>query len=190
MRKLIAGMKLSLDGMVSGPEDMADWVDAWSEDYGLTPEIDACLLGGGMFPGYENYWTALRADPAISHWIHDTPPTPAELAWADILPRIPHYVLSNSLNETGWPNVTFLRSLADVEALKRQPGENIYLVGGARLTASLIEAGLVDEIRLILYPLIAGEGRALFVGNHRRPLRLLDSKPLDQGRVMLSYAVG
>ena len=72
MRKLIAGMKLSLDGMVSGPEDMADWVDAWSEDYGLTPEIDACLLGGGMFPGYENYWTALRADPAISHWIHDT----------------------------------------------------------------------------------------------------------------------
>ena len=99
-------------------------------------------------------------------------------------------MLSNSLNETGWPNVTFLRSLADVEALKQQPGENIYLVGGARLTASLIEAGLVDEMRLILYPLIAGEGRALFVGNRRRPLRLLESKPLDQGRVMLSYAVG
>ena len=60
MRKLIAGMKLSLDGMVSGPEDMADWVDAWSEDYGLTPEIDACLLGGVMYAGYERYWSAIQ----------------------------------------------------------------------------------------------------------------------------------
>ena len=45
MRKLIAGMKISVDGKMEGPEGMADWVDAWSDDYGLTPQIDACLLG-------------------------------------------------------------------------------------------------------------------------------------------------
>jgi len=188
MRKLIAGMKLSLDGMATGPEDMADWVDAWSEDYGLTGEIDACLLGAGMFPGYEAYWTAVRADPATPHWIRETPPTKAELAWANLAPRMPHYVLSNRVNETRWPNVAFLRSLADVEALKRQPGKSIYLVGGARLTAGLIEAGLVDQIRLILHPLIAGEGQRLFAESARRTLRLLDSRAIDGSRVMLSYA--
>jgi len=101
---------------------------------------------------------------------------------------MPHYVLSNRVNETRWPNVAFLRSLADVEALKRQPGKSIYLVGGARLTAGLIEAGLVDQIRLILHPLIAGEGQRLFAESARRTLRLLDSRAIDGSRVMLSYA--
>jgi hypothetical protein len=50
MRKLIAGMKMSVDGKIEGPEHGADWVEAWSEDYGLTPQIDACLLGGGYVP--------------------------------------------------------------------------------------------------------------------------------------------
>jgi len=190
MRKLIAGMKLSLDGMAYGAEDMADWVDAWSEDYGLTPEIDACLLGAGMYPGYEHYWTAIRADPATPQWIRETPPTAAEVAWAELVPHMPHYVLSHGLNDTGWSNVTFLRSLADVAALKQQAGKGIYLVGGPRLTAELIEAGLVDEIRLILYPLIAGAGRPLFAESSRRALRLLDSKALGDGRVMLTYASG
>ena len=63
VRKLIAGMKISLDQKIEGPEGYADWVEAWSEDYGLTPQIDACLLGGGMYPGYETYWTALQNEP-------------------------------------------------------------------------------------------------------------------------------
>jgi len=55
MRKLIAGMKVSVDGKMEGPEGYADWVEAWSEDYGLTEQIDACVVGGGMYPGYEQY---------------------------------------------------------------------------------------------------------------------------------------
>ena len=51
MRKLIAGMKMSIDAKIEGPAGIADWVEAWSEDYGLMPEIDACVLGGGMYPG-------------------------------------------------------------------------------------------------------------------------------------------
>jgi len=58
MRSLIAAMKISIDGKMQGPEGTADWVEAWSEDFGLTPRIDACLLGGGMYPGYETYCVA------------------------------------------------------------------------------------------------------------------------------------
>ena len=51
MRKLISAMKVSVDGKIAGPEGSdADWVEAWSEDYGLTPQIDACVVGGGMYP--------------------------------------------------------------------------------------------------------------------------------------------
>jgi hypothetical protein len=51
VRKLIAGMKLSVDGKIEGPGGIADWVDAWSDDYGVIPQADACLLGAGMYPG-------------------------------------------------------------------------------------------------------------------------------------------
>jgi len=88
MRKLIAGMKISVDGKVEGPKDGADWVEAWSEDYGLTPQVDACLLGGGMYPGYEQYWTAIQNEPDKPVWITGSAPTPAEIEWAR-LPRRP-----------------------------------------------------------------------------------------------------
>ena len=67
MRKLIAGMKVSVDGRMEGPEQVADWVEAWSEDYGLTRQIDACLLGGGMYPGYEQYWTGIQNEPSSTY---------------------------------------------------------------------------------------------------------------------------
>src|SRR5262245_3804158 len=60
MRKLIAGMKTSVDAKIEGPEGVADWVEAWSNDYDLMPQIDACLLGANMYPGYEGYWTAVQ----------------------------------------------------------------------------------------------------------------------------------
>ena len=63
MRKIIGAMKISIDGKTEGPEGYADWVDAWSDDFGLTPQIDACVLGGGMYPNYEHYWTAIQDAP-------------------------------------------------------------------------------------------------------------------------------
>ncbi len=63
MRKIIGAMKISIDGKTEGPEGYADWVDTWSDDYGLTPQIDACVLGGGMYPNYEQYWTAIQDAP-------------------------------------------------------------------------------------------------------------------------------
>jgi len=191
MRKLIAGMKTSLDGKIEGTDGMADWVHAWSDDYGLTPQVDACLLGGGMYPGYEGYWTGIQNEPEKPAWITGSAPTPAELEWARFAASTPHYVLSRSLTSARWPNTSFVRGLDEIEALKQQPGQDIYLVGGARTTASLIEAGLVDELRLLVYPLIAGEGKALFgTTARRRALELRKSEQLPDGRVRLVYGIG
>jgi dihydrofolate reductase len=191
MRKLIAGMKITVDGKFVGPEDTADWVEAWSEDYGLTPEIDACVLGGGMYPGYEWYWTAIRNKPNEPVWITGRPPTPAEVEWARFAARTPHYVMSNTLTSAEWPNTSFVRGPEEIAALKQQPGKDIYLIGGARTATSLIDTGLVDELRLIVYPLIAAEGKALFAtAGRRHGLELRKAQQLQDGRASLIYNIG
>jgi dihydrofolate reductase len=189
MRKLIAGMKVSLDGKYEGAEGMADWVDAWSNDFVL-PEIDACILGAGMYTGYEGYWTGIQNEPEKSHWITGKAPTKGELEWARVGAKLPHYVLSSKPVSAKWPNTRFLRSADDVAALKKQPGKSIYLIGGGRTTASLIDAGLVDEIQLIVYPVIAGKGKELFASTEqRRGLELKTMKPLDSGKIFLTYEI-
>ena len=190
MRKLIAGMKVSADGMAWGPEGNAHWVKAWSDDYGLTAQIDACVLGAGMYPGYEGYWTAIQNEPDKPVWTGGPAPTPGEVDWARFAAHTPHYVLSNTLTSAGWSQTSFLRGLDEVTALKQQPGKDIYLVGGARTTASCIDAGLVDELRLIVYPLIAGGGVALFAtAERRRELELRAVEQLSDGRLRLVYGV-
>lgn len=62
MRRPIAAMKVLVDMRFQGPDGYADWVDGWSEDYGLGPQIDTCLLGGQMYCGYEQYWSAMQRD--------------------------------------------------------------------------------------------------------------------------------
>src|SRR5215510_4053672 len=189
MRKLIAGMKISLDGKVEGPEGTADWVEAWSDGYGLMPQIDACLLGAGMYPEYEGYWTAVQNEPDKPHWA-DRAPTPAEIQYARFALQTPHYVLSKTLTSALWPKTTFVRGLEEIAALKKKSGKDIYLVGGARTTASLIDAGLVDQLRLIVYPLIAGEGKALFATTERRRgFELRKVQQLQGGRLSLIYGI-
>ena len=189
MRKLIAGVKISIDGKTEGADGMADWVDAWSDDYGLTPQIDACVLGAGMYPGYERYWTGIRNEPATPAWITGAPPTPAEVEWAAFVNRTPHYVVTNTLDATEWPQTHFIKGAEDVANLKRQSGKDIYLVGGPRTTASLIAAGLVDELRLLVYPVISGGGKSLFAAMKRHRLDLRKAEPLSDGRVRLVYGL-
>jgi dihydrofolate reductase len=191
MRKLIAGMKVSVDGKMEGPEGTADWVEDWSDGYGVMAQVDACLLGGGMYPGYEQYWSAIQQGPDTPVWITGNAPTPAEHVYARFVARTPHYVLSSTLASALWPTTRFVRGLDDVAALKQQPGKDIYLVGGARITASLIDAGLVDELRLIVYPLVAGVGKTLFAATERRRgLELRQVEQLQGGRVSLIYGIG
>ena len=190
MRKLIAGMKLSLDGKMEGPEGVADWVEAWSDDYGLMPQIDACVLGGGMYGGYERYWSSIQNEPDQPAWITGAAPTGAEREWASFIRKTPHYVLSSKLDTALWPNTRFVRSVDVIAALKQQSGKDIYLIGGARTTASFIDAGLVDELRLLVYPLVAGEGRALFeTAKRRQGLQLRKVEQLQDGKLSLVYGI-
>jgi dihydrofolate reductase len=190
MRKLIAAFKTSVDGKIEGPEGYADWVEAWSEDYGLTQHIDACVLGGGMYLGYEQYWTTIQKEPNKLHPLSNKLPTRGEAEWARFAEQTPHYVLSRTLTSALWPKTRFLTKLEDIAALKRQPGKDIYLMGGARIAATLIDAGLVDELRLIVYPLIVGEGKPLFdTALRRHRLELRKARELPDRRMSLIYGL-
>jgi dihydrofolate reductase len=191
MRKLIAGMQSSVDGRIEGPDGFADWVETWADNYGLMPQVDACLLGAKMFVGYEQYWSAVLNEPNSPLPVTNRLPTRAELEWARFARETPHYVLSSTSTSTRWPKASFIRSVAEVADLKRRPGKDIYLVGGARTLASLVDAGLVDELRLHVHPLIVGEGKALFAtAQQRRQLQLRNVQQLADGRVQLVYTLG
>ena len=191
MRKLIAAMKISLDGRYEGPQGYADWVSAWSDDYGLTAEIDACVLGGRMYPGYEQYWTPIQNHPDQVHPLSGAVPTKAEVEWADFAARTPHYVVSRTLTSATWPRTRFLRSLDELGELKREEGKDIYLMGGGAITAAAIDAGVVDEARLIVYPVIAGGANTLFQPSAiRRGLDLRKVEQLPDGRLSLVYGIG
>jgi dihydrofolate reductase len=188
VRKLIAGMKISLDGMFEPVGEDPHWVQSWAEEYGVTPHIDACLLGGGMYAGYEHYWNAIRTNPDEPAWITGAPPTAAEREWADFAARTPHYVLSNNADIAQWSNTTRLGGLDDVASLKSLPGKDIYVVGGAHTTTSLIGAGLLDELRLLVYPILAARGRPLFAGvESMRAITLQSAGQLQDGRLRLVY---
>ena len=191
MRKLIAAFRCSLDGKIEGSEGHADWVDGWSDDYGLTTEIDACLLGGRMYRGYEQYWTAIQQNETNKSLpMTGKLPTQGEIKWAGVIKQTPHYVFSNTLTSALWSNTKFIRSLEEIAALKQQSGKNIYLMGGAQIAASLFDAGLVDELRLIVYPLLAGKAKGLFAASERRrPLELRKVQQLESGLVYLVYGI-
>jgi dihydrofolate reductase len=190
MRKLIAAMRLSLDGRSEGPDGYADWVDAWSEDYGIMERIDACLLGGRMYPGYEQYWTAIRQAPDQALPMTGRVPHPSERRWSEFAQRTPHYVLSTTLQTVAWPQTRMLRHTDAVRELKAQPGKDIYLMGGAGLVGSMLDAGLVDELHCIVYPLLAGHAKGPFERlAHRRSLRLLSQRQIGEGVIHLAYQV-
>jgi len=190
MRKMIAGMQMSLDGFIEGPNGELDWVEAWNDTFDVMSQVDTCVLGGGMYPGYEQYWRAILADPEAVLAFSGKVATAEEVAYARFADRTPHLVLSTTLDEPDWPTARIVRDVETLAALKQEPGKDIFVVGGARTVSSLISHGLVDEIRLTVHPIILGEGKALFqtiTGRHR--LTLVEARPLGGDRVNLVYKI-
>jgi dihydrofolate reductase len=189
-RPFIAALQVSLDGYVAGPEGELDWVDSWADSLALVGPVDAFVLGRGMFDnGYEAYWDAALADPKSASEMFGREPYPREVDYAQLAHATPHIVLSKTLTQAAWPNVQIARDVAEVGVLKDQPGRSVYVVGGPGLVATLMNAGLVDELRLIVHPLILGGGTALFGGiERRRVLELVVAKP-GGGRLNLTYRV-
>lgn len=187
-RKLIAALQVSLDGHIEGPNGELDWIGSWEDSFDLLPEIDTCLLGGGAYPGYEQYWLAILADPAGVLPLTGRAPSRGEVEYARFADKTPHVVLSRTLDTVAWKTTRIVRHVADIRALKQQPGKAIHAVGGASLVSTLMNERLVDQLRLTVHPVVLGKGTALFKDVERRQgLELLEARGLGGGRVSLTY---
>lgn len=191
-RKMIAGLQLSLDGFTQGPDrGEREWVASWTDALAQIPDVDAFVQGAGMYPGYAEYWAAIERDPLAIAPFSTRAPNEREIAYARFAGKTPHYVLSTTLDAVSWPpTAKIVRSVEALRTLKAEPGKNIYVVGGATLVATLLNHDLLDELRLIVQPILLGGGKALFAGLEKwRSLELLGAQPTGTGAVMLSYRV-
>ena len=187
-RALISAMQVTLDGYALPPRASADSFESWADGLELLPPVDAFVLGGGMFPGYEQFWAAILDDPSAASDMLGRDPYPREVTYARVAAKTPHLVLSKTLTDASWPTARIVRDIDEIRALRQQPGGAVYVVGGPGLVVSLINAGLLDELRLIVHPVVAGGGQALFDGiAERQALELVSAEPLGSGRVNLTY---
>jgi dihydrofolate reductase len=175
-------MSVSLDGFVESPGRSLDWVQVDEELHTFfndqSREISASLYGRRMYELMFGYWPTTEADPAA---------TPAEVEFAGIWKRIPRIVFSTTLGQVD-PGSRLVRSGAaeEVARLKAQSGD--MDVGGPTLASTLMRAGLVDEYRLFMHPMILGAGTPFFAPlDARIPLRLLETRTFGSGVVYLRY---
>jgi len=191
-RKMIAALQISLDGFTQGSDQGGtEWVESWADALALVPDVDAFVQGSHMYPGYGVYWESIYADPNRTAPFQGRVPNQREIEYAERAARTPHYVLSNTLESVSWPKTArIVRKLDELRALKEQPGGNIYVVGGPTLVTSLLNENLLDELKLIVHPLLLGGGKALFAGvTERRSLELVSATPTDAGKVVVTYRV-
>jgi len=185
MRDLIVTENITLDGVIDATEgwfapagdeadvDESDVVDAIREH---REAADAFLVGRVTFEQMRGYWP-LQTDDATGI--------------SDYLNRVSKYVVSGTLEDPGWEPTTVLSGplVDEIRALKSQPGEDIVATGSITLVHDLTAAGLVDEYRLFVYPLVQGRGRRLFPDGFELPrLELLESKAFDGGITYSRYA--
>jgi dihydrofolate reductase len=189
MRKIIAALVVSVDGYIEGPNGELDWVDTWEDPFDLLSQIDTCILGRGMYPGYEQYWGAILANPMGILPFTGKVASEGEIAYARFAERTAHVVLSRTLDNVVWKNTRIVRNVEEIRRMKQQPGKDMHAVGGATLVGTLMNQHLVDEIRLVVHPIVLGGGKALFKDvKERHALKLLETKRLQAGLVRLSFS--
>ena len=186
MRKIIAFLQVSVDGFIEGPNKEVDWMmidddEEYKEINDMLDSVDALILGGGMYPGYEQAWLGLLTNPAEG--------TTNQSAYAQRADKIPHFVLSKTLDKVAWKRTRIVKDMDEIRKLKEQQGKNIVAWGGATFVSSLMNESLLDELRLMVNPIILGGGKALFKDvEARHSLKLLNAKPLKSGIVSLTYS--
>ena len=184
MRTLAITQNVTVDGSI---EMLGDWFepqgeagadnsDLLEELHRQDSEADALLVGRRTFEDLRGYWPTLAEDAT---------------GIAEYLNRVHKYVVSATMTDPEWQNSTVLSGdiVEHVRSLKEEPGEDIVVTGSIRLCHALIEAGLVDEYRLFVYPVVQGRGRRLFPDGFQLPaLRLLDAKSFRSGITYSRYA--
>ena len=171
MRKVILSLAVSLDAYIEGPNGEYDWCFT-DQDYGLS---DFFKRIDSMFIGRKSYELTL---------------TMGEEAMPGF-PRLTEYVFSTTLKEVK-PGAILIKGdiEKEVKRIKNEPGKDIWLFGGANLTTSLLNLGLIDEISMAVHPILLGSGKSLFGKlNKRIPLKITDTKTYSTGLVVLTYAL-
>ncbi len=181
MRRLVAWNVMTLDGYFEGrsPWDLGFHETVWGdelESFSLEQlrEIGTLLFGRRTYEGMAGYWC--KATGAI----------------ADMMNAVEKAVASRTLAAADWNNTRLLEgdAVEAVKALKAEDGKDVYVFGSADLLSSLLEAGLVDEYRLCVAPVVLGGGAPLFKPQDRQiRMRLESARPLKTGGAILTYAV-
>jgi dihydrofolate reductase len=186
MGKIVVTEFVSLDGVIESPGGGEDYKHAgWTFEIDRGEEGDkfkldelreaeAQLLGRVTYEGFAAAWPTMED----------------EAGFAEKMNGMPKYVVSSSLEEASWNNSTILRGdIADeVAKLHREIDGVILVAGSARLVQSLLEHDLVDELRLMVFPVVLGEGKRIFGDvTEKKPLNLVDSKTLGAGIALLTY---
>jgi dihydrofolate reductase len=181
MRKVVSFMVVTLDGFHEGPNHEFDWpnVDDEFNEFALRQldEVDVLLFGRVTYEGMASYWpteAAKQDDPDV----------------AERMNSVPKIVFSRSLDVAEWNNTRLVKGdvAEELPKLKRQTGKDLAIFGSSTLTASLLAAGLVDELRVMVNPVLLGDGVSLFRGlRDRVKLIHLKTWTFDSGNVLLSY---
>jgi dihydrofolate reductase len=193
MRKVIADEWMTLDGVIQAPgqqdEDTTGgfqhggWHVGYFDDIALRRVVESVVKAGGFLLGRRTY------EIFAAHW-----PNAAEeeQVLAEPLNGKPKYVASRTLTEPlAWQNSTVLQGDVPeaVAALKREDGEDLHAIGSSQLVQTLVEHGLVDELRVMIDPLVVGGGKRLFRDDGvLRPLRLVDHQVTTTGVILATYA--
>ena len=175
-RKLVESTFVTLDGVISSPQVWGG-PKYWDDEYmayarDLLFAADALLLGRETYEGFAAAWPARPSEP-----------------YTDRINALPKHVASRTLQETEWNATVIEGDIAErVAELKRQPGADLLKFGTGELDRTLLEHGLIDELHLWVFPVIAGAGQRLLDGIDTTHLELLKTTTFASGIVVHVYA--
>lgn len=182
-RKLIYMMMVSLDGFVEGPDHNIDWITIDEEIHTFENDearkLSVFLYGRRMYELMSSFWPTVEEDPTIPEYVAD---------FAQIWRGKPKIVFSSTLEKVDW-NSTLVKDDAarEIARLKSEPGDDMG-IGGPVIASTAIRAGLVDEYRLLVHPVVLGRGTPYFPATDRQiTLRLLETRTFRSGAVFLRY---
>lgn len=182
MRKLKLQMQMTVDGFVAGPEGQLDWM-TWDMDEKLlafinhlTDTSDTILLGRKMAAGFLQYWEAIVKKPESPEYV-----------FARKMVDTPKIVFTKTLNAIDGQNVRVEKNdlARAIDQLKKAPGKDIVVYGGATFVSSLIENSLIDELNFFVNPVGIGNGLRVF--KTRKPMTLANSVAYSSGIVVNTY---
>jgi len=188
MGKIVISTNVSLDGVVEDPDGADGFrLGGWFGDYGGEDLEEWAKLSLAEALGTKALLLGRRSDEWFgTRWSSRTG------EWADRLNSLPKYVVSSTLVDPAWSNSTVLKGdvVAEVSKLKQQVDGEIVVYASYQLGRTLIEHDLVDELRLVVFPVVLGAGERLFgETSGQKPMRLLESQTIGEGLTSLTYEV-